>query len=61
MPGHYFISAGIFDNSRTFVDWVEYAASFHVEPSFSSGRAYDHRLGKVTLLGEWANSHENNA
>lgn len=59
IPGRYFISAGIFDKSRAFVDWVEYADSFHVKQSFSNGRIYDNRLGKVTFLGEWSQIHEN--
>ena len=53
MPGKYFISAGIFDKSRQFVDWVEQVESFTVESAFNDGRKYDRRLGKMSLIGEW--------
>ncbi|MBR8835799.1 MAG: ABC transporter ATP-binding protein [Stigonema ocellatum SAG 48.90 = DSM 106950] len=53
MPGKYMLSAGILDNSRQFVDWIENAEFFYVESSFNDGRVYDHRLGKLTLLGDW--------
>ena len=55
-PGKYIVSAGIFDRARQFVDWVEHAEYFQVESSFDDGRTYDHRLGKVTLIGSWDNS-----
>ena len=53
MPGKYIISAGIFDKSKQFLDWVEHVESFYVESSFSDGRSYDNRLGNVSFLGEW--------
>lgn len=56
MPGKYIISAGIFDQSRQFVDWVEHVESFHVETSFYDGRKYDYRLGKVSILGNWSSN-----
>jgi len=52
-PGRYFVSAGIFDQNKEFLDWIEYGESFTVESSFSDGKPYDHRLGKVTVLAEW--------
>jgi lipopolysaccharide transport system ATP-binding protein len=55
-PGRYFISAGIFDKSRQFLDWVEQVESFYVEPAFNDGRKYDDRLGKITLMGNWHDS-----
>ncbi|MEP0869893.1 ABC transporter ATP-binding protein [Trichocoleus desertorum AS-A10] len=56
MPGKYFVSAGIFDKSRQFIDWVEYAETFYVEDSFNDGRKYDNRIGKVSILGTWESS-----
>ena len=52
-PGKYFVSAGIFDEVKEFVDWVEYAESFTVDHIFSDGRNYDHRLGNISLSAEW--------
>jgi lipopolysaccharide transport system ATP-binding protein len=56
MPGKYIISAGIFDQSRQFTDWVEHVESFCVESSFVDGRVYDARLGNVSFLGDWVAS-----
>ncbi len=53
MPGRYFISAGIFDQNKQFVDWVEQVESFCVEETFSDGRIYDYRLGKISVIGHW--------
>ncbi len=58
MPGEYSISAGIFDGARDFVDWVEQAGSFNVEPIFHDGQNYDHRLGKMSILAEWGKQKE---
>ena len=52
-PGKYFVSAGIFDEVKEFVDWVEYAGTFTVDHIFSDGRNYDHRLGNMSLSAEW--------
>lgn len=52
-PGRYFVSAGIFDKHKAFVDWIEHAESFVVERAFKDGGPYDNRLGRVSLLGEW--------
>ncbi|BAY07238.1 ABC transporter ATP-binding protein [Calothrix sp. NIES-2098] len=53
MPGKYLISSGIFDKNRQFVDWVEFAESFYVEPAFINGKKYDQRLGKISIQGNW--------
>ncbi|MBW4518925.1 MAG: ABC transporter ATP-binding protein [Scytolyngbya sp. HA4215-MV1] len=53
LPGRYTISAGIFDEHKKFVDWVEYVESFQVESAFKNGQKYDHRLGKISLQGNW--------
>jgi lipopolysaccharide transport system ATP-binding protein len=53
MPGKYVVSVGMFDATQQFVDWVEYAETFCVEPAFASGRPYDNRLGKFSLSGSW--------
>lgn len=55
-PGNYLVSVGIFDKSRNFVDWVEYAEKLTVESSFLGGRPYDSRLGKTTQIGQWSSS-----
>ncbi len=52
-PGRYLVSAGIFDSSRQFLDWVEFAEGFQVESNFADGRAFDNRLGRLSLLPEW--------
>ncbi|MFT3782011.1 MAG: ABC transporter ATP-binding protein [Nibricoccus sp.] len=53
-PGRYLVSAGIFDSSRQFLDWVEFAEGFQVEASFVDGRAFDNRLGQISILPEWS-------
>ena len=53
-PGRYLISAGIFDAYRQFHDWVEFAESFEVVPGFADGRAFDQRLGRVSLSATWS-------
>lgn len=52
-PGRYLVSAGIFDAYRQFHDWVEFAESFEVVPGFADGRAFDQRLGRVSLQARW--------
>jgi len=54
LPGRYLVSAGIFDRSRQFLDWVEFAEGFQVESSFVDGRAFDNRLGRISILPEWS-------
>jgi lipopolysaccharide transport system ATP-binding protein len=53
MPGRYLVSAGIFDQNRQFVDWVEFAESFSVDRMFHGGRAFDQRLGRVSVAASW--------
>ncbi len=52
-PGRFRVSAGIFDANRTFLDWVEFAEEFQVEPSFANGQSYDARLGRLSLQADW--------
>jgi lipopolysaccharide transport system ATP-binding protein len=52
-PGRYMVSAGIFDAYRQFHDWVEFAESFEVAHGFADGRAFDQRLGRVSLSAVW--------
>jgi lipopolysaccharide transport system ATP-binding protein len=54
LPGRYLVSAGIFDRSRQFLDWVEFAEGFQVESGFVDGRAFDSRLGRVSILPDWS-------
>jgi lipopolysaccharide transport system ATP-binding protein len=53
LPGRYLVSAGIFDRSRQFLDWVEFAEGFQVESGFVDGHAFDGRLGRISILPEW--------
>ncbi len=53
-PGRYMVSAGIFDAYRQFHDWVEFAEAFEVVPGFADGRAFDQRLGQVSLSATWS-------
>jgi lipopolysaccharide transport system ATP-binding protein len=53
-PGRYMVSAGIFDAYRQFHDWVEFAESFEVLPGFADGRAFDQRLGRISLAATWS-------
>jgi lipopolysaccharide transport system ATP-binding protein len=53
LPGKYVVSAGIFDQKRRFLDWVEYAEFFCVKSFFENGEKYDHRLGKLSFQGKW--------
>jgi lipopolysaccharide transport system ATP-binding protein len=52
-PGRYLVSAGIFDAYRQFHDWVEFAETFEVTPGFADGRAFDQRLGRISLAAKW--------
>jgi lipopolysaccharide transport system ATP-binding protein len=52
-PGRYLVSAGIFDAYRQFHDWVEFAETFEVVPGFADGRAFDQRLGRISLAATW--------
>lgn len=52
-PGRYLVSAGIFDAYRQFHDWVEFAETFEVVPGFADGKAFDQRLGRISLAATW--------
>jgi lipopolysaccharide transport system ATP-binding protein len=52
-PGRYLLSVGIFDRSRQFLDWVEFAEGFHVETGFADGRTFDQRLGRIYFRPDW--------
>jgi lipopolysaccharide transport system ATP-binding protein len=54
LPGRYLVSVGIFDRSRQFLDWIEFAEGFQVESGFVDGRAFDNRLGRLSILPEWS-------
>jgi len=53
IPGKYFVSAGIFDSSRQFVDWVEHVESFEIEHSYTDGRLFEPRLGMTVQKATW--------
>jgi lipopolysaccharide transport system ATP-binding protein len=55
-PGRYLISAGLFDGSRQFLDWVEFAERFEVIEGFADGRAFDQRLGRFNVTARWEES-----
>lgn len=54
-PGRYYVSAGIFDHKRHFIDWVEYAETFIVEEFYEDNRIFKNRLGYTVGAGEWRN------
>src|SRR5260221_1462749 len=53
IPGKYFVSAGMFDSSRQFVDWVEHAETFEIEHSYKDGRLFEPRLGMTVQKASW--------
>lgn len=53
IPGKYFVSVGIFDQYRQFVDWVEHAEIFEVGQSYEDGRLFEPRLGMTVLKTNW--------
>lgn len=53
IPGKYFVSAGMFDSSRQFVDWVEHAETFEIEHSYKDGRLFEPRLGMTVQKAQW--------
>ncbi len=53
MPGSYTISAGAFDQSRTFLEWIDNCQSFEVLPAFVTGKAFDQRWGMVNQNAVW--------
>jgi lipopolysaccharide transport system ATP-binding protein len=53
IPGRYFVSAGMFDSSRQFVDWVEHAETFEIEHSYKDGRLFEPRLGITVQRATW--------
>ncbi|HEX8377777.1 MAG TPA: ABC transporter ATP-binding protein [Pedobacter sp.] len=58
VPDKYFISAGIFDKSRKFIDWVEYAETFEVESLYSNQSIYKPRLGLTIPNCVWSYESE---
>ncbi|MFT3980986.1 MAG: ABC transporter ATP-binding protein [Ferruginibacter sp.] len=54
-PGKYYLSAGIFDHNREFIDWVEFCESFVVEEYYSDKRNFNDRLGLIVGNGKWSN------
>jgi lipopolysaccharide transport system ATP-binding protein len=52
-PGKYYISAGVFNKNKEFIDWVEFAESFIVEKNYEDGRNFDLRLGKTNIYCDW--------
>ena len=53
MPGTYYVSAGVFGQYNEFYDWSEGVLAFRIEAAFPSGRAFDNRLGAVSLPYTW--------
>ncbi len=51
-PGSYRISCGILDETGGFHDWVETDQILEIVPT-SSGRPFDHRLGRLSLQATW--------
>jgi hypothetical protein len=53
LPGTYTLTAGVFDTSNDFLDWVEGVAKFEVLKQFADGRPFDHRYGAMTAQLAW--------
>ena len=53
----YFISAGMFDRSRQFLDWVEFGEMFEIEHAYSDGRLFEPRLGATLQQVQWEKIH----
>ncbi|OQP66904.1 ABC transporter [Niastella vici] len=53
VPGKYFVSAGMFDRSRQFVDWVEFGEMFEIEHAYADGRLFEPRLGATLQKVQW--------
>jgi hypothetical protein len=53
MPGTFTVSAGAFDSTPVFLDWVDNCQQFEVLPSFRSGIPFDGRWGLMNLPAKW--------
>ena len=53
LPGRYTVTAGLFAHNLEMMDWCEHVISFDILRHFADGRAFDHRLGVVTLSMLW--------
>jgi hypothetical protein len=53
MPGSYSVTAGAFDPSLQFLEWVDGCQSFEVYPCFLNGRPFDTRWGAVNQDASW--------
>ncbi len=54
MPGNYYITAGAFDPSLNFLEWIDKCQSFEILQSFSDGRQFDGRWGIINQKAEWS-------
>jgi lipopolysaccharide transport system ATP-binding protein len=52
-PGRYVLAVGLLGVKGEIIDWVDDAISFEVEPGFVNNAAFDHRLGLITIKGNW--------
>lgn len=59
MPGNYSITAGAFDKSRTFLEWIDNCQHFEVLNAFENGKPYDSRWGLVNQKVEWKLQKDN--
>ncbi len=47
IPGNYILSAGCFDKSRNFLDWVEHCEKFEVDALYRDNRVFKSRYGTL--------------
>lgn len=53
LPGKYYISLGLFDRDMNFLEWIDSAQDFEIEPTFSNGKPFDGRWGMVNHIAKW--------
>ncbi|MCC6691293.1 MAG: ABC transporter ATP-binding protein [Bacteroidia bacterium] len=56
-PGTYYLSAGIFNEKKEFVDWVEHCEVFVSNAIFNDGKKFDSRIGMNFLIGKWTSKN----
>ncbi|WP_207532693.1 ABC transporter ATP-binding protein [Desertivirga arenae] len=52
-PGSYKVSAGIFDEHRNFLDWIDSNTLLNVESNFHYGGPFDNRAGNIFIPVQW--------
>jgi lipopolysaccharide transport system ATP-binding protein len=53
VPGNYSLAVGVVGRQNESYDWVSSAIAFNVRTEFHTGKAFDHRLGDISLKYRW--------